>query len=312
MIKINDIEYTVSAVTINPVEKIFKITTNNSSPPRSLSKYYSLSERNVLSFINANIYASIPDQFNDIFDTLIQQINLDDITDEDLLRVYEKTNHKPNPHCALEIRLRIKPALKGLWDYSIGILCLSNKQQSDLMWAHYAHNTGFLVEYDTSLFPKHFHQPIEINYLPDNYNLQLKPRDDKELIEQVLVVSSLKKKIWDYEEEYRILVFRSASNCSSDWQIQSIPSESITKLILGPRFFNDLYDICAEDDHIIDFNRDKGTIRKLLIDQAIQIGIPIEHAMIELNSRSILNRKIAFEEEKLKSGIYQLKYLDQK
>ena len=310
MTTINNIEYNLKRDYLKSNEKIYKISVNMVAPPRYLSKYYPLSERNVLSFINAKVYVSIPDQFNDIFDTLIQQINVSDMTDEDLFRVYEKTYRGHYRHKYSDIRRIIIPVLKRLWDYSIGILCLTNNQQSDLMWAHYAQNTGFIVEYDTSLFSNHFHNPIQINYLPTDYNLKLNPCSDMELTEHILVLAFLKKQMWKYEDEYRLLFFRPKSIDDTNWQLQRVPKKSITKLILGPRFFNDLYDIDKEYDHIIDFNRNNGAIRKLLIDQAIQIGIPIEHAMIELNSRSILNRKIKFDEEQLESGVYQLKYVD--
>lgn len=303
---INGTKYNVR---IDSSQTAFRVTTDGKAP-QLLSKYYSLNERSVLSFVNSCVYASPPHKFNDIFDSLFELIHYEKMRYEELWKIYKLTYNTPLQQVVTQEKLErlVRKALKHLWNESSGILCLTDNQTSDLMWAHYSQNNGFLVEYDTFLFPKNFNSAIRINYIPEQYDLKINPTSAEELWKTTLIVPFIKKILWEYESEYRILINQPKSN--TDWRLQKVPQSSIQKLILAPHFFNELYDICSDEKHIIEFNRKKGLIRKLLIDHAIQIGIPIEHAMIELNSRCILNRKIEFDKEKLKKGVYQLKYMD--
>ena len=85
-----------------------------------------------------------------------------------------------------------------------GITCFSSKNDSILMWAHYADwNKGYCIEYDISEVPKFKHFLYPIMYLSEPI---FKPElvDMNATITQTIFATS-KFKDWYYENEYRYI-----------------------------------------------------------------------------------------------------------
>lgn len=142
---------------------------------------------------------------------------------------------------------------------AIGILCLTTKPDNLLMWAHYAKShTGMVIELDG----KHdfFHQTFNEPFNPTGIDEDLSKdygylkRVQYSPIRPSITVSSVKSfdsflikgQDWAYEEEWRMLMpTANAQKSYKDKQgidifLYSVPSEVITKVILGDRANDDL------------------------------------------------------------------------
>jgi hypothetical protein len=121
----------------------------------------------------------------------------------------------------------------------IGIFCLSKRNDSLLMWAHYANDyAGAVVELDVS--HEFFSGRVDVEYKP------LRPRkhiSSYVAAHEPIPVSELcaKSDQWEYEREVRII--RCLSECEKVGQdkrgfpvyVQKVPAESIKSVILGER-----------------------------------------------------------------------------
>jgi hypothetical protein len=121
----------------------------------------------------------------------------------------------------------------------IGIFCLSKRNESLLMWAHYADSyAGAVVEFDGS--HEIFSDQIDVEYKPlrtkkhiSAYNAAHEPIPVSELC--------VKSDQWEYEREVRIV--RRLSECEKAGQdkrefpvyVQRIPAACIKSIILGER-----------------------------------------------------------------------------
>lgn len=139
-------------------------------------------------------------------------------------------------------------ALTQLVNEEIGILCLSEKMDNLLMWAHYASNhTGFVIEFDE----KHpfFDRGSEIGHLKKvRYSLSrpqvtlLDPTlsDMEHIYQWINDIFCVKSEHWDYEQEWRMIV--ALRNCKNVIALQKdnvylfeLPKSCITGIILGCR-----------------------------------------------------------------------------
>lgn len=176
-----------------------------------LYKYYTVNKNSISCLVNRFVWFSSPDDFNDPYDTAI--------IDNDYLRSINFNNEK--------------------------IFCLSNRNDSFLMWAHYSDNhKGFCIEFtdysdeeisilkqkgiypmDTpnnkltiirNAKPVQYKSTEEINSYVKNFPTNKKDflnyydhckanGNEKELIELIHNSSFIKHRDWSYEEEYRII-----------------------------------------------------------------------------------------------------------
>ena len=264
--------------------------------PKSLSKYYSLNEDNIKAFLHNNFYLSQPNQLNDLFDSNPILINFEDRPFDHFISYINsdkialaKQEYSKNPKLFLD---NIKAHIYQEWITITGILCMTENKTNDLMWTHYTNNYGFLVEFDYSKFnPKLFMGPY-----PINYSNKLTPVLFKNTQNTLgfLIASTIKKKIWDYENEYRFFCrpengigFKVSgpldnSNFHSDLQPRfiSYPKESIKNVILGFAFFKN--DIDRQNANYSDykynviFTRDNSELKIKLFNYTIENNINVE------------------------------------
>jgi hypothetical protein len=138
----------------------------------------------------------------------------------------------------------------------IGILCLTEKRDNLLMWAHYSSNhTGFVIEFNKN--HSFFDQRTEENEIRRHlkkvrYSLKrpevilLDPSlSNKENIDRwIKDIFWVKSKHWEYEQEWRMI--QTLRDCQkiihstpNDIYLFPIPKDCITSIILGCRISND-------------------------------------------------------------------------
>ncbi len=143
-------------------------------------------------------------------------------------------------------------------DKAVGVLCLTERKDNLLMWAHYACNhEGFLIEFDiTNPFfnqnsnKKNYHFINKVKYSEDVPKTSLLDLKDLDFI--------LTKSVdWKYEEEWRMT--RPLKNCAAkitstpyDICLFDYPKEAVTKIVLGCRHSPELKEkilaICSSTD----------------------------------------------------------------
>lgn len=120
-----------------------------------------------------------------------------------------------------------------------GISCLSELDDSLLMWAHYANNhKGFCVEYELLEINKQLQfTPIPIIYSNEKVFVgSLFPQSlEKSITKMIVDGLSTKSTEWSYEKEWRII--RDDSACGGKWNSEKLgallPMIRPTSIILG-------------------------------------------------------------------------------
>jgi hypothetical protein len=314
--KINGFEYSIK---INANEfPVICISGTGLKSPDSLSKYYSVNENSVASFIQRQLFVSTPESFNDIFDSLYLKLDYNKITFEKISRFIEPLDlDRENADFEKDKEkyiTKFRNTLFAIWNAHCGIICMTENKTEDLMWAHYSNNEGFLVEFNYTLFPENFGSPCQINYVPLNEMLKLSNGD---IFLSLYINSLLKKEIWKYENEYRFIVHdiinRSLltsgrfSNESHDYEKESrlvkYPELAIKKVILGLKFFNNFLVDTKHKEYTLDFSK-KGLVHKSLIDNLIENKILIEWIYIDSKNLQLESKAITI--SKVSGTIYKL------
>ncbi|MXS69746.1 DUF2971 domain-containing protein [Flavobacteriaceae bacterium W22] len=274
----------------------------NQNYPKKMYKHYSLSSNSVNVLTgkeNPYLYFSHPNQLNDIIDgsmilwdlknleqkyfsLILQGIYqhlgisnkdfIDQFSNEELSKLYQESKN-----IGFE---DIKLMLSFLNSFNTGVLSLTENCTSNLMWAHYSYDDGFVLELDIDVLLEKLKQEVTNCYIfPINYKKKLHTIDfskylkfennELSMMEPTLYYISTKWKDWKYEKEWRILINKNKlghttnkldfltpklrdkiinQNVSdkqdifkTDSRKIEIKKETISKIILGPYFFNNLY-----------------------------------------------------------------------
>lgn len=185
-------------------QQIFSIKPDaNLALPKTLFKYYALSEHSVDAITHFYIYASHPNQLNDSFDcsenildfASCPEINLKcmcgELYNQGLLLFGGLQGLRENaPHI-----------FKLLCYKKIGIISLCQERTNPQMWANYANNDGFCVEFYHEAFPFAHNGPFPMHYV-EKYE---QVRVEYNIQECLLVQTNVKTKDWENEHEWRIL-----------------------------------------------------------------------------------------------------------
>lgn len=221
--------------------------------PVSLYKYYSEKPRN-LAMVKANqMWYSAPSNFNDVFDCDIS-IKEDEVF-KSVMRMFpdargvRKGSYKWKElsgivHQELNSLKSVFEELKS----SIGIACLSESDDSLLMWAHYANNHhGMCVEYGLpEIVSQLSFSPVPVIYSNkrvsfSSLNLATPEHDALRIFTESITTKSPE---WGYEREWRII--RDDSACGDKWDkkkkgalLQVIHPSSITLGCVSEKEFED-------------------------------------------------------------------------
>ncbi len=182
------------------------IPRDTTNQPSSFFKYYALSQNSVDALTNMYVYATHPHQFNDPFDCndkLIEFSTWKDIKNlcdnDSLFKNLQETYPSLDDACAF--------AQKAYWNIlykKLGLVSLTTKHDNYKMWALYAQNNGFCVEFDPTSFSFQKYGPFRIQYVEDF----LKPIHIGEYGGNIamLVQPNIKNNIWQDEEEWRLYI----------------------------------------------------------------------------------------------------------
>jgi hypothetical protein len=228
--------------------------------PASLYKYYSDLPRNFEAVKNNKMWYSAPCCFNDVFDCTLT-IEEKDIFDSTLRMVPDSMSIRKGSPMWKQIRgtvgQNIRTFLSSFDDLRsrMGISCLSETDDSLLMWAHYANNhSGLCVEYELLEFNRQLgFSPVPIVYSDDRVIIRTLETLGNDI--QGLFIKSLTSKSpeWGYEKEWRII--RDDGACGEKWDsekkgalLDAICPKSITLGCMAkPEYEQNVRKYCEEN-----------------------------------------------------------------
>ncbi len=214
-----------------------------------LYKFRNFDERAISMLANNQIYFSNPLDFNDPFDCLAQEhvfveirpesieqlalaqgIPQTAISREKTMMLIEEFHRTPQ---VIQIQEEQKKALEEYVE-SCGVLSLSARNDSILMWSHYAsYHKGFCIGFKNNLgFNEK--EVIEVKYLSERKNdaiyqyNSMQGLSTEERHQKIFRDSLLIKYIdWRYEQEWRII--------KDNKGVYSYPDECIDRIIFGAK-----------------------------------------------------------------------------
>lgn len=209
-----------------------------------LYKYGKLNEYSEALFSTSNIWFSAPAQLNDPFECrpwLTFEGTREQIV-EMLARVLQK--HNPNltkddataravsiftegRHNRPEVWERLRKQVTTMLGDHIGLYCLSEKNDSILMWSHYsADHHGYCLQYEATDTTPIFGESQKVRYASDYPVVDFfnTPND-----EQVDLIFLTKYIGWSYEEEWRIIDHQNGPGT------RTYPAELLKGVIFGLR-----------------------------------------------------------------------------
>lgn len=199
----------------------------NCTAPASLYKYYKDKTHAIDSIKDNKMWYSAPCKFNDVFDC---DISVDDnaIFNAALEIVSSNTKIRVGSPAWKEIQSNMRKETKSLrstfetMKSTMGVACLSESDDSLLMWAHYANNhRGMCVEYDLMEINTQLgFTPVPIIYSNDRVcfnTLNPATAGDDTLALFIESITS-KSEEWRYEREWRII--RDNAACGDKWDAE--------------------------------------------------------------------------------------------
>ena len=226
-----------------------------------LYKYRALSKYALEDILQEQFTATSIEEFNDVFDGAIH-IYGDEKERVDLAQKNWEELEELGRKCGLPGLLPHDPFIQHMSSYYkqesrnkfhlpgfVGtyVFCLSERNNSTLMWAHYAaENTGICIEYNYNqiqrdnlrrqcLFPVVYSSmPIDVSPL---IGRDAKPKEQYPYDTAILCVALNKSIEWEYEKEWRfVIIFTSIHE-------KRLPLQSISpeRIIWGNRFLKPLF-----------------------------------------------------------------------
>lgn len=183
----------------------------NFNVPKRLFKYSRINEYIIGGLENSRLTMSCPTLFNDLYDAAIHRNSFasryaDEVEIRELLRICGIS--EPEPIKIEKLKKDAEHEDRFLSQYmkeSFRIGCLSEDNASILMWSHYAdNNRGICIEYDltnTKLQP--FMYPVVYTQKP----IDCSELCDNDIDFAMLLSTIVKYDIWQYEKEWRILLY---------------------------------------------------------------------------------------------------------
>lgn len=237
--------------------------------PRTLYKYYSVSNRSIKSLKENTLYFSHAHLLNDVMDGNFMLWDIKQFV-ADFVRERQGVDNEND--ILEEIRNLTEPFLQNK-----GVLSLSNNYKNELIWVHYTNERGYCIELETDklldsvrknrnendvlFFPVSYSNLKQINF-SEYITTELIPKNDEfmsckvDVNLPILYCLAQKDKFWKYEKEWRLLIndksFKSIKfplvimndddkkreNKGKSSGNVEIEKEAINKIILAPLFFN--------------------------------------------------------------------------
>jgi len=192
--------------------------------PSSLYKYYSDSLEKLDMIKRNKMWYSAPCNFNDVFDCDIS-IDENEVFKSVVKMVPGDMEIRAGSQMWKHLKQTIAPKIRLFQTEleqlrsSTGISCLSELDDSLLMWAHYANNhRGMCVEYDLMEFNTQLrYTPVPVIYSDKRVCVStLDPASLEKNIQGIFIESLTSKSLdWQYENEWRII--RDSGACGKRW-----------------------------------------------------------------------------------------------
>ena len=188
----------------------------NEAIPTHLYKYYSQQPRNLEAVYKGQLYFSHPYHFNDITDSTVHSFDFSGLTFDKYQRLNKKLFNKTD---LKEMYRQDKKSgfqqfrlfFYSLLTQKIGICCLTSKEMDNLMWGHYATDSGFKIKFDKNTLISSLNKKNEkecklfpINYVPQK--LQVNVQKYGGIGIPLLLDLSTKVESWRYEKEWRLVM----------------------------------------------------------------------------------------------------------
>lgn len=228
--------------------------------PASLYKYYSDRPEKLETVKLGRMWYSAPCNFNDVFDCDIV-IDEKEIFSSALKMIPGKREARPGSPVWLQLKGEIGKKIRSLrstfdnMKTTMGISCLSESNDSLLMWAHYANNhSGMCVEYELLEINKQLRfSPVPVIYSNERPSFHSINPDTIDTDSMNILIESLTSKSpeWSYEKEWRII--RDQEACGDSWNgdkkgafLEMIrPSSVILGCAAKPEFEQEVKDYCC-------------------------------------------------------------------
>lgn len=230
----------------------------------SLYKYYSDTPEKLDAVKNNKMWYSAPCNFNDVFDCDIS-IDKEKIFNEALKLLPDNRSIRPGSKKWKDSKVTINKILEVLqveFDSlkdTVGVSCLSELDDSLLMWAHYANNhRGFCVEYDLM----EINNVLKFTAIPVIYSKEktcfnffdLNSIENEGLFKLFIQSLSSKSPEWSYEKEWRII--RDQGACGDKWNAEKKgallemirPNSIILGCAAKPDFEQEIKDYCRSNE----------------------------------------------------------------
>lgn len=216
----------IVGITGKPLEKMKALTEvgryYTCYAPASLYKYYNDDPRNLEAVKNNQMWYSAPCNFNDVFDCTLT-IDEKDIFDSALRMFSNKMEVRMGSQMWKKARGTVNQQIKKFRsDFEdlrtrMGITCLSETDDSLLMWAHYAKNhSGICVEYELLEFSDKLHfSPVPIVYSDERVSIHTLENLENDMLGLFIESLTSKSPEWSYEKEWRII--RDDGACGAKW-----------------------------------------------------------------------------------------------
>ena len=222
----------------------------------TLFKYYDLSKNSIDALKEKKFYASYPEILNDPFDTAYEFINFHqeyaiDLIGQEVIGEKSLSEHDLMTYAKKFFKLNIYSRL--------GILCLTENAENYLMWSYYNNHGGFCIEFNYNKFDFSYQGPFQIRYENEIEPFELTKAEDYPVA--ALYQSTLKSKVWEHENEWRILAECSEMDRMELPQVQIVQKvdsmkgkrffswgKSVKRIILGCRFFDWENEVKSKDD----------------------------------------------------------------
>lgn len=226
--------------------------------PRYLYKYFSLdseipdSVRNVRSVVvDSRLWLSRPSEFNDPFDFRADVRLSDDPVER--RRFFEKSvkkvvrtkvaKRKRSAELVRKAQSKFLDRPDFLNDTFLsvrdghGVCCFSTDPKSILMWAHYGRaHSGLCLQFEVARDVEVFSLARPVSY-DENFPALQWPRDREAVVEKVIFK---KFKVWDYENERRIVVSH------QDERLLPFNDAALTAVICGHRMADATFAVLRE------------------------------------------------------------------
>ena len=158
--------------------------------PKSIYKYYSISDHNINALVKQYFYASHPIEINDALDStplilyaskplefkLYKKLYGDVLSENELKSLYDKDCNEKNK-CSGYVN-----TMYNLSFNLVGIISTTTKKNDPLMWPHYTQEKGFQIKFNTkeleeSIKSKLTEDEEYLGLFPINYTERITPID---------------------------------------------------------------------------------------------------------------------------------------